>query len=108
MIESSGQDVTTIWKHVKAVRAMYYQRKTVGSIVNDKCDGLLSEEEINLNIKHLSQLLKVLNVSKEIRMDPLKDIDSAGKIFVYLNHCPSFWIKFYHHILNNDPIQSII
>ena len=101
---SRGSEYSQTWQYVKSIRAEYYRRNSV-----QNCTGFVTEEDINQHFDSLSQLLGVQNVTSKIENLSEKDIFSGAEMFVYLNFCPSYWVYFYHEILNEkNSFQEII
>ena len=93
---SRGLENVQTWQHVKSIRKEYYRRNSV-----DKCSGFVSDEDINHHFDSLSLLLGINNVTSKIENLSEKEISTGAEMFVYLNSCPSYWVYFYHEILNS-------
>ena len=92
---SRGLEKAHTWQHVKSIRAKYYKRNSVKN-----CTGFVPDEDIKKHFDSLSLLLGVDNVTNKIESLSEKDISDGAEMFVYLNSCPSYWVYFYHEILD--------
>ena len=118
MLDETNLDQSSLWKHVKAVRSEYRNRRSVYKGTVDKCiryKALLPEEEREINFDNLRESLKVTSSTDEMKIKslPTSTIEEGGKMFVYLNSCPAIhWQNFYHHLLfektNSEMILSVL
>ena len=65
------------------------------------CTGFVSDEDIKQHFNSLSLLLGIHNVTSTLENHSEKDISTGAEMFIYLNSCPSYWVYFYHEILNS-------
>ena len=118
MLDEANLDYSFLWKHVKAVRSEYRNRKSVNKGTVDKCimyKAFLREEEMEINFDNLRESLKVTSSTDEMKIKslPTSLIEEGGKMFVYLNSCPAIhWQNFYHHLFfektNSEMILSVL
>ena len=118
MLDEANLNQSSLWKHVKAVRSEYRNRKSVNKGTVDKCimyKAFLREEEMEINFDNLRESLKVTSSTDEMKIKslPTSLIEEGGKMFVYLNSCPAIhWQNFYHHLLfektNSEMILSVL
>ena len=102
-------DHATLWTYVKGVRSNYRLKQSLQS----NCKAFISDEERKSNFNILQNFLQVSNVTDDVKSLPKSIIEEGGKMFVYLNSCPSLpWQNFYHHLLfsktNSEIILSVL
>ena len=71
--------------------------------------GFISGEDIRKNFESISLLLGINNVTSKLENLSEEDISTGAEMFLYLNSCPSYWVYFYHEILNStNSVPEII
>ena len=101
---SRGFKNSQTWQYVKSIRAEYYKRNSV-----KECVGFVPVEDIMQNFERISLLLGINNMTSKLEKISEKDISIGAEMFLYLNLCPSYWVYFYHNILNaTNSIPEII
>ena len=98
MVAKSKLDHQIIWDNIMRIRAEYHRMNSVESS-EDGCDGFLDEALIESYFDLLSVKLKVTNVTDEIQELSKEKVDDIGKMFIYLNSCPSNLAIFFHNLL---------
>ena len=120
MLNEANLDHSFLWKHVKAVRSEFRNKKNLQNVCkacstckaflpDDKDAGFLRE----INFNNLKERLGVSSSTDEIKSLPSSTIEEGGKMFVYLNSCPPLhWQNFYHHLFfektNSEMILSVL
>ena len=105
MLNEAKLDNALLWTHVKAVRSEYQKKQ----IVHKNCKAFLTDEERETHFKNLKERLKVSSAADGVKSLPNYIIEEGGKMFVFLNSCPSLpWQNFYHHLLFEKSNSEII
>ena len=89
---NSELDENLIWSHIKTLRLNYLMKNA-----DLTCDNaFISQVNISTHFEKLSHMAGVVISSEQFNRNFSKsNIDTAAKMFVYLNSCPSFFVKLY-------------
>ena len=88
-------DEKVIWSHLRTIRFEYLKKNA-----DLKCDdSFVPQENITKNIDKLSQLLGVKSVEVANGNFSKNDVNVAGKMFMYLNACPSFHVRLFWKVI---------
>ena len=88
-------DKKVIWSHLRTIRFEYLKKN-----VDLKCDNnFVPQENITKNVDKLSQLIGVKSVEIANGNYSKNDINAAGKMFLYLNACPSFHVRLFQKVI---------
>ena len=84
-------DEKVIWSHIKTLRLEYLIKHT-----DLKCDeAFIPTENLSNNSKKLSHMAEIKS-SEQINIVFSKiDINAAAEMFMFLNSCPSFYVRLY-------------
>ena len=109
MLDEANKDFFFLWTQVKAIRSELRKKQ----LLQKNCKAFVSKDERATNFINLEERLQVSNVNEEVKTLPNIIIEEGGKMFVYLNSCPTLhWRNFYHHLLfeksNSEMILSIL
>lgn len=85
-----------VWEMVKDVRNMDYSNlsQTCGKLYQN---NFFPPHQLKSNFDKLTKYTAA-SISFETQNVSRENLDVAGKMFVFLNSCPSPFVSFYHHI----------
>ena len=101
-----SNDNETIWSFVRSARADYLEKILPNyDRQNDTCRMLIPEEDVMMNLNKTSRLLKLSNISDEIKNISKSTIIFGAKLYIFLNSCyryQYYWKNFQDTYFNND------
>ena len=107
----ASNDTETIWSFVKSARAAYLEKILPNyNLKNDTCRMLIPGEDVMMNLNKTSSLLKLSNISDEIKNISKSTIIFGAKLYIYLNSCYKnqyYWKEFLDTYLNKE-ISTIV
>ena len=106
MLDMTLFDQKNIWKFVRQTRKEFLYQQPELECLNQNI--LLSDSKIDENVNTLAEKLKVNTTStpKESVSDEI--LDTAVKIFTYLNHCPPKIMLFMANLVKSTSTKGII
>ena len=111
MLDVTKLDEETIWKIVQEIRKSFLSEYTEPECQynDDKEDKiLLSNYNIKNNINNLEIKLEQFQTSTENRNVSEETIQTAAKMFTYLNHCPPKLLSFVENLVTTGRAKDMI
>ena len=107
----TSYDHKTIWSSVRSARADYLEKILPNyDRDNDTCRMLIPEEDVMMNLNKTSRLLKLSNISDEIKNISKSTIIFGAKLYIYLNSCYryQYYWKVFLDIYFNKEVSTIV
>ena len=108
----ASNDNESIWSFVKKARADYLEKILPSYIYkNDTCRMIIPGEDVMMNLNKTSSLLKLSNISDEIKNISKSTIIFGAKLYIYLNSCyryQYYWKVFLDIYLNKEASAIVL
>ena len=111
MLDTTELDLEQVWKLLKETRKSFLLMSKQKTWEDQFCfsgDQLLNLDYITSNVKSFAEKLKLNTSSTPNKNVSYKTLETAGKMFTYLNYCPPELELFTSYIFGNETPKNMI